>query len=1000
MKNYKIKVEDIFEHTDGGLDIIRYYIHDIDRYISSNKHFAIRDENTPSCSIKRMPDGNYVITDFGPGEKYNGIALIQHMEKVTFGEAVKIAAERHNIPNAENVSELFNAAIKREPASPDQKEGERSFHYLEEVPEKWLEIIYSRSVFTHLEYKFRNTPESERREKILTEIRADLRRHHWHAIDYYTIVKNRMVTKISSSEYYPIFSIEEKHSKDKHFRKIYQPMARDKKHRFFYHGDFNSRFLHGLFQAEKLHQKLLQDQAEGEGEDDKKQSPKLSEIIYCPGGSDALNLSILGYNVIYPSSEHFKLDSHTLRHLFNISRDVITIPDLDETGQRVNHELCLNTNSELYLDIRVADLPAKLALKRDRYNRPCKDVRDFLQHFPARELNGHIKTARKYKFWDTHFALDRSGSPKIKYGQPVVEYKLSAERILYFLSKNGFHQYDLNKETTIFVQIEGNVVKPVKPEEVKGFLISFLRKRFFHEDLLNIVHNSPIVTDRVLTSLSRTEVDFSDYSRDSQYMFFQNSTWLIKAEGIEVLGASTSDKYVWYDKILPYSVKKRDDMFKIEQTGEDSFSIDIYNTDCMFFRYMIQTSRVHWREELDNKLANLSPEDQAKYLEENKFNIAGPLLSEQERNDQKLHLMNKIYAMGYLIHRYKNPSRAWIVLAMDDTPKRDSGSHGGTGKSIFFKALSHIKEQIFLDGKQAKLFDDAHVFEQVTKSTDIVYIDDAAQYFPFESTFSKVTGSITVNPKGKTRTTMDFAEAPKLGMSTNYSPDDLSPSTLRRILFIGMSDYYHANDKGEFSEKRQPIDDFGKNLFSDFTDDEWEATLNFLAQCCKAYLSLEETIHAPMKNIMERSLTHNMGINFLSWAEVFFSETTINKHIPRSVAIESYVRDAKIKSITAQGFMSKLRLFAQLKSYSLNPKELTNKDGRIIKLYDTIEYDNRIKSYIKPGGKKTQEFIYLKEPGKDLTDDIYDPVLESEIDSISSEFPDPLPSAGTTPLDF
>src|SRR5690606_34083425 len=131
---------------------------------------------------------------------------------------------------------------------------------------------------------------------------------------------------------------------------------------------------------------------------EEKKNDKLSEIIYCTGGSDALNFRALGYHVVYPSSEHFKLSVGQLKNLFSKAENVMTCPDLDYTGQAQNHRLCMNDSADLYLDIRTIEMPAELQTKRDQYGRSCKDLRDYLKHYKASDLANLIKVAKMYRF--------------------------------------------------------------------------------------------------------------------------------------------------------------------------------------------------------------------------------------------------------------------------------------------------------------------------------------------------------------------------------------------------------------------------------------------------------------------------------------------------------------------------------------------------------------------------------------------------------------------------
>jgi len=260
-----------------------------------------------------------------------------------------------------------------------------------------------------------------------------------------------------------------------------------------------------------------------------------------------------------------------------------------------------------------------------------------------------------------------------------------------------------------------------------------------------------------------------------------------------------------------------------------------------------------------------------------------------------------------------------------------------------------------------------------------------------ERVFSMATADLTINPKGKTRTSLLFSESPKMGITTNFAPDNLQPSTMRRLLFFGTSNYYHVDRSGMFRENRQPIDDFGKEFWSaDYTDEEWNNDLNFMAQCCRLYLSWPTWIEAPMDNIMDRALTNNMGFQFLAWAEVFFSRDSqkLDCYVPSQYALEDYVAEAKIKSITMNGFNQKMKMYAQYKKMVFNPKEVQNNEGRVIRTWNALRFDNREKKWIKDDRKKTQSMIYLQSESEKINDIIYDPT-ESPV--AEEDFPTPAP---------
>ena len=60
------------------------------------------------------------------------------------------------------------------------------------------------------------------------------------------------------------------------------------------------------------------------------------------------------------------------------------------------------------------------------------------------------------------------------------------------------------------------------------------------------------------------------------------------------------------------------------------------------------------------------------FYENTRFKITSEDLTEEENQEQINHLVNKIFVIGYLFHRYKNPSNPWMPLALDNAVDRKS----------------------------------------------------------------------------------------------------------------------------------------------------------------------------------------------------------------------------------------------------------------------------------------------------------------------------------------
>lgn len=80
-----IKAEDILNATHGGLDIILDCYPQAKDCVNAKKHFAIRDERTPSASLRQYDSKSYgriwQVTDFGgDGKGENGISVYMNFK--------------------------------------------------------------------------------------------------------------------------------------------------------------------------------------------------------------------------------------------------------------------------------------------------------------------------------------------------------------------------------------------------------------------------------------------------------------------------------------------------------------------------------------------------------------------------------------------------------------------------------------------------------------------------------------------------------------------------------------------------------------------------------------------------------------------------------------------------------------------------------------------------------------------------------------------------------
>lgn len=964
-----IEVNDLLA-IDGGLSyIIHRYPDARDSENKRTRKFKIRNEKTPSAGLKKLDDGTWIVTDFGgDGKGKNAVSICQLEDGVDFVTALKTVAgfyqyEGHTVQEAK-------AGYNSWAAKPDEVEGGMTFE------PKEFDLSDIRAIYMEGAWLALGRDEASR----FTAAVAKCAYYHLKCLKSYTYTTKGKTHEYSSNELFPIFLWDEGD-----FKKLYKPKA-EKAFRFQSYGPKPDHFIFGLNQAQK---KFGQIQAkadadynpEDEDAEDNRKEKKLPELILCTGGSDALNVAALGYEVVWMNSESAELLAKDVKEFFRIADVVYNLPDIDATGLREAHDLAME-----FLNIRTIWLPASLKAFRDGRGNPCKDIRDYLKHFRKFNFEELKRTSLPYQFWDENISRDdKTGKPKIRFGKPLIKYDFNNVHGYNFLFKNGFGRMASlkEKEGFTFVHVHNNIVKPIDPGKVKDFIHGFLEGRMMSTELRNVMYRTPQLSDSSLGNLPLFVGDFKTYGPDFQYMFFSKSAWKITSEGVTEAKAGSLDKVIWEHKVIKHKAKLMPPMFDIKKDAEGAWDIDIKDKSCMFFRFLIQTCRVHWRKELEERLhlsemdakarkayaeqyaftdedmtvlmSHNTAELQAEYKKEFQFSVDGGLLLPEEVAEQKLHLVNRLFAIGYALHRYKNPARPWAVFAMDNKLSDDGESHGGAGKGIVAKALYRLATKVQLDGRNPKLTENPHVFENCDQDTDLIHVEDANEYLNFGFFFAPLTSSMTVNPKQKRSFELQFDESPKFWFDTNFGDRMTDPSSLRRKLYTVFGDYYHENN-GDYKESWTPNDDFGKTLFTDFTEDEWNAFYNFMAQCLRFYLSCEEKIVPPMTNVSKRNLMSEMGDHFRGWAEVFFSPESgnLDKMIVKEDAMKDFEISTKLKTFSSQRFLKSLKAWSKYHGYTANPTDYHNAQGRIVR---------------RPNGTETpKEMVYIQTSAKPIDD--------------------------------
>lgn len=318
------------------------------------------------------------------------------------------------------------------------------------------------------------------------------------------------------------------------------------------------------------------------------------------------------------------------------------------------------------------------------------------------------------------------------------------------------------------------------------------------------------------------EKNFSEITSTTRTLFFNNCSVVVSKDGIEIVERYNADK------VIPHKFRELAPAFHMQGNR-----LVIDSLDSKVFRYLINGSRMNWRAELETG----DDAADAEYFAQNRFTPYGSRLNMGQQYEQMVSLVNKIYAYGYLLHHFKKDDMAKCVWIAG----KDESLYC-LGKSLFMNILRSLQlaNIVTLDGRDSDIIKNNYLLNRISSDTDILFIDDASNNFRFADFYHKVTGQIIVNPKGSE----PFEISNLFGViSSDYLPHDMDRATLRRIIPIVFSDYYHVNG---FHDKRYVSSELGILFGQNYTEDEYNADYNFMINCLQFYLAHQDNAKYPI----------------------------------------------------------------------------------------------------------------------------------------------------------
>lgn len=357
---------------------------------------------------------------------------------------------------------------------------------------------------------------------------------------------------------------------------------------------------------------------------------------------------------------------------------------------------------------------------------------------------------------------------------------ISRTKFINFLYESGFHLYFYDQASNIFrfVRQSDGFVTEETSESMKKFVKNYIQNlpskfdSITPNELLEVVlrGSDTYFGKGFLEFLDRSKIDLLCDDATTAYYPFRNGVVKVTKDGSKLLSYGEVGKVIWKTQVIDADI---------------SVDMDFDFQLCEFYKFM----------------AKISGDDENK-------------------------LVYLISLVGYLLHRYKDPSRPYAAIFAEETEDEKKG--GGTGKGILVKALSYMANVERVDGKNFKL-DKSFAFQRVGLDTKIVAIEDIRKNNDFEGYYSIITEGITVEKKNKDELFIPYKDSPKILFTTNYTISSVGNHAKRRQKVFEFSSAFNSN--------YTPFDLFGHKLFDDWDADEWNRFYNLMFTCLSLYLS-------------------------------------------------------------------------------------------------------------------------------------------------------------------
>lgn len=641
------------------------------------------------------------------------------------------------------------------------------------------------------------------------------------------------------------------------------------------------------------------------------------DLIICSGPRDAMSIYFhSSAHVVWFNSETTDISWSVFEKLRACCENMYICYDIDRTGIEESNRLAMK-----FFGLRIIRLPKALAKVTDpRTGKPGKDAENFftmysqINRLEANRFYGDVESRFEKLMRNStrmDFFQERYRERKKKGGKECYyDYEISGNSAIQLAGARHVNRYFVDNDHYIYVKqsredllwdiVSEKEIENTVRQELKAFAEEAPNIKDY-DKLCDCITKSNNLSKGVCGQLPEVEMDIRAFGEDMEHVAFRNVAVKVTPDRITEVQYRSSPYQFFRNGVVNDTFngvleptfrivrnvealdKKRREIEALKTKGMSNESKELLDTQYLEYeklwgwrlewlvpyeqqpiivRFIYETGRIYWREEQ-----------------------TGIPLSSEKKQEQDLHFIVKVAALGYSLSRYRDPSKAYIVQWCDYTSMVNGKASGRTGKSILGNLKMGLRNVLYVPGKEIQKKDNfSKNFSKFQQGVHTNILIDDLDLSVNEEQFFNLNTNLQVKSLYYDIVTVKPEDSPKVDITSNAKPDMDSSSVHGRFWMVPVGGPIGIHKRNGVKVEVSAHTLFGANIPGGLFGMEKKYYQNCMMWCLQFWLQHREIIRPYMGHAQQEEfvMQDKVGNNdFVAWANEYLSEDKFGQPLNR-----------------------------------------------------------------------------------------------------------------------